>query len=461
MQVEIAYIDLDSGEHISLAKLPYWKRMYRLAYDPSDGHLYGSHYNRFYKINPNTGETIDLDRFSGHSSPKDIWRGDLAYKDGALYLVTNTKIFKIDKNTSVLSELATHNLQNITGAIFDKDDNLILSQLRVSDYGSFNKSKLHNVSLITGDTCKIMDVPAEISDLAYINPKLAPPQQRSAFADESFLNCSTEPLCQPTQLPAISLQAVTDTVTEGGILAFQVILDNPFPADVEVKLSINYETTETDDIIFTYTDNIIIKKEETSFDVEIETVDNDDYQGTRTFILKALAVNNALGDVEAVATINDDENNIPKFNCNGKNQLGVYAGTNTAQGMLIIDCSANHPKPRIYPHASMCSTAKGATLKWESSAKGKREKFTKGWVEIEQDELDTLMSVSYECANQPHSDCPHGTTFGRILDSRLVTSISINNNNVPSCNINYDAKYCIGDGNKTESKSYNLSQCNR
>ncbi|RZQ53622.1 hemolysin [Pseudoalteromonas phenolica] len=287
----IAYVDMDTKEHTTLAKS---KPMYRLAYNENTGLLVGSYFDKLYSIDPHTGATTLLGTLSGYGQDREMWRGDLAFNQGQLYLISNSAIFTVDLETFALTKLASHSIPTLTGAVFNGEGALIVSRDKTNDYGSLNKTDLYQVQPYTGEACKMATLPAQLNDLAIDNT--------------NSISCPETPLCQPLTLPEISLSAITASVNEGGTLEFEISLDRASGQDIKVDVSTTPITTPNND--YTYPDQTItIAAGEVSYRIQIPTIDNTVYEGNKQFTLQVTAAEHASGSAQQTATIIENDPN--------------------------------------------------------------------------------------------------------------------------------------------------------
>ncbi|TLX48075.1 hemolysin [Pseudoalteromonas phenolica] len=287
----IAYVNMTTKTHTSLAKS---KPMYRLAYNENTGLLVGSYFNKLYSIDPHTGATTLLGTFSGYTEDSEMWRGDLAFNQGQLYLVTNSAIFTVNLESLTLNKLSSHSIPTLTGAVFNGAGALIVSRDKSNDYGSLNKTDLYQVQPYTGEACKMATLPAQLNDLAVDNT--------------DSIGCPETPLCQPLTQPEISLSAITASVNEGGTLEFKITLDRATGQDVKIDVSTTPITTPNND--YTYPDQTItIAAGETSYRIQIPTIDNSVYEGNKQFTVHVSAAEHATGSAQQIATIVENDPN--------------------------------------------------------------------------------------------------------------------------------------------------------
>ncbi|TMO62092.1 Calx-beta domain-containing protein [Pseudoalteromonas aurantia] len=286
---KIAYVDMSTKEHVTLANS---KPMYRLAYDSTSQLLYGSYFNKLYSIEPSTGATTLLGSLSGYSSNPEMWRGDLAFKNGQLYLISNAAIFTVNIATLTVAKLAEHNLPTVTGAVFNGVGELIISRDKSNDYGSHNMSELYHVIPTTGAACRMATIPTQINDLAVDNS--------NGYA------CPEVPLCQLVTKPTVSLTPVTASANEGSPLSFNIELSSSHSADVTVDVSTTPGTATSSD--YSYTDQTVtIPAGSTSYTISIPTVDNAVFQGNKQFTVHINASNNVAGSDSETATIIEND----------------------------------------------------------------------------------------------------------------------------------------------------------
>ncbi|MFY8297451.1 Calx-beta domain-containing protein [Pseudoalteromonas sp. SS15] len=288
---KLAYFDVETQTHTEVGRT---KGVISLVFDKANNRLIGSSFSALYEINPQTGEytkLADLGVLSGK------YRGDLAFYNDELILVTSTSAYQVDTSDYSLKKLSKHHLTAVTGATVDHAGNLIISRTKINDFGQTNKSELFKLNPHSGNTCFISEVPVRLNDLTTNTSETT--------------TCYTAPLCETDPLPIISLSAIEDTVTEGQTLSFAVSLSNSYYQDVEVEVSAIEGSATSDDFTFP-TQIVTFDAGDTNTTIEIPTIDNDEYSETKTFSIQATASLNSNGSVNLPAMIlNDDAECIP------------------------------------------------------------------------------------------------------------------------------------------------------
>lgn len=293
--IKLAYVDLDTNEHVEVGRT---KNMYRLTYDEKNNRLIGSYKNKLYAVSPDTAETTLLGEISGLDSDSGIWRGDMIFKDAELVLVTSSSLYSVDIDSMSASKLADHNLTTVTGAALDQNGDILLSRTMLTDLGHSNKSQLFKVNKNTGNTCHVADLPVRINDLA------------TNFNETQ--SCYSAPICSVSDIPTLTIAPITDSVTEGDTLSYELQLSNTFEQDAQIFVSTVQGTASTNDYSFT-NQTITVPAGQTSYTINIATTDNDDYSEDKTFTLNATAQSNVTGSVTAHAYIlNDDAQCVPE-----------------------------------------------------------------------------------------------------------------------------------------------------
>ena len=293
--IKLAYVDLNTNEHVEVGRT---KNMYRLTYDETNNRLLGSYKNKLYTISPETAETSLLGEISGLDSDSGIWRGDMVFKNSELVLVTSSSLYTVDIDSLRATKLADHNLSSVTGAALNQQGDILLSRTSLTDLGHSNKSQLYKVNTSTGNTCHVADFPVRINDLA-------------ANFNEST-TCYSAPICSVSDIPTITLTAISDSVTEGDTLSYELQLSNVFEQDVEIFVSTTQGTANTNDYRF-INQVVTVPAGETSYVINIATIDNNDYSEDKAFTLNATAQSNSVGSATAPAYIlNDDAQCVPE-----------------------------------------------------------------------------------------------------------------------------------------------------
>jgi hypothetical protein len=285
VRTELAYVDLATKQHHLVGKT---EKMYQLAYNPADNQLYGAQGERLYVVNPETAETHFLGKLSGG---EELSRGDLAFHNGQLFMVTNSRVYRVNIESLTLSELSKHDIYTLTGAVFNKDGNLIVSKERIDDYGSRNTTELFNVNPYSGKSCKIGEIPAQISDLAVNTVEVG--------------NCNVLPMCHP-ETASISIEAVESQVVEGNTLSFDLVLSDVFSAPVRVAVSTEEGSATHSDYRFV-DQEVTFQAGETRVRINIPTNDNDQYSEAKQFTLNVAGLDAVSGKDSVVATIENDD----------------------------------------------------------------------------------------------------------------------------------------------------------
>ena len=283
---KLAFYDVNTQSHTEIGRT---KGVISLVFDETNNRLIGSTFSELYEINPQTGEytkLADLGTLSGK------YRGDLAFYENELVLVTSTTSYKINKSDYSVEKLAKHNLTAVTGATVDQAGNLIISRTKINDLGHTNKSDIYKLNPYSGNTCFISEVPVRLNDLT-TNTSIS-------------TACYTAPLCETDPLPSISISAIEDIVTEGQTLSFTVSLSNSYYQNVEVEVSAIEGTATSADYNFA-TQLITFTAGETDSTIEIPTIDNAEFSETKSFTIQATANSNSTGNANAPAMILNDD----------------------------------------------------------------------------------------------------------------------------------------------------------
>ena len=288
---KLAYFDVETQTHTEVGRT---KGVISLVFDEANNRLIGSSFSALYSINPQTGEytkLADLGSLNGK------YRGDLAFHNDELILVTSTASYKINNSDYSVEKLAKHNLTAVTGATVDHSGNLIISRAKINDLGHTNKSDIYKLNPHSGSTCFISEIPVRLNDLTTNTSEAT--------------TCYTAPLCETDPLPNISLSPIEDSVTEGQTLSFNVSLSNSYYQDVEVEISTIEGTATSADYSF-QTQIVTFATGETDATIEIPTIDNDEYSETKAFSIHAKASSNSAGSANLPAMIlNDDDECVP------------------------------------------------------------------------------------------------------------------------------------------------------
>ncbi|KTF18222.1 Calx-beta domain-containing protein [Pseudoalteromonas sp. H105] len=292
--IKLAYVDLNTNEHVEVGRT---KNMYRLTYDEKNDRLIGSYKNKLYAISPQNAETTLLGNISGLENDSGIWRGDMVYKESELVLVTSSSVYSVDLESLYASKLSDHNLSTVTGAAVNHQGDILLSRTMLTDLGHSNKSQLYKLNTNTGNTCHVADLPVRINDLA------------TNFNEST--SCYSAPICSVSDIPTITLTAITDSVTEGDTLSYELQLSNTFEQDAQIFVSTTQGTASSSDYIYT-NQTVTVPAGQTSYTINIDTIDNEEYSENKEFTLNAIGQSNVTGTVAAPAYIlNDDEQCVP------------------------------------------------------------------------------------------------------------------------------------------------------
>ncbi|OCQ23035.1 hemolysin [Pseudoalteromonas luteoviolacea] len=284
--IRLAYYDFNTDTHTIVGRTT---QVLSLVYDAERDALIGTDFKKLYQIDKNSGTTIELGALG---SLKGKFRGDLVIQNGNWYLITSRAVYQIDKTTYGVTKLANHSLTAATGAALNQSGEIVVSRTLINDYGHVNKSKLYKLNPQSGNTCLLATVPVRINDLASNTDK--------------EVACYTTPTCETDPLPSITLEAVTDSALEAGKLEYQVTLSNSYYQDVTIDLSITDGTTDSSDYSLGQS-TLTIPSGDTSANVFIDAVDDQDHEGDETFTLNASADQNATGTASALGTIIDND----------------------------------------------------------------------------------------------------------------------------------------------------------
>lgn len=168
--IKLAYYDIQNNTHTEVGRT---KNLISMVYDSQNATLIGSSYNTLYAIDPNSGastELLDISTIQGK------YRGDIAFYDDRLILVTSTHVYEIvfaeslQRQTAVgINLLSKHGLISVTGAALNSQGDLVISRVVQNDGGHTNQSKLYKLQPDTGKTCAIGTVPVRLNDIAFSN----------------------------------------------------------------------------------------------------------------------------------------------------------------------------------------------------------------------------------------------------------------------------------------------------
>jgi hypothetical protein len=283
---KLAYFDAETQVHVEVGRT---KGVIALAYDEANNRLIGTTFSELYEINPQTGDynkLADLGTLSGK------YRGDLAFYNDELILVTSTSAYKINTSDYSIEKLAKHHLTAVTGATVDHAGNLIISRTKINDFGHTNKSELFKLNPHSGNTCFISEVPVRLNDLATNTSETT--------------TCYAAPICETDPLPSVSITPIEDAVTEGETLSFAINLSATYYQDVEVEVSAIEGTATSSDYTFT-SQTLSFPAGQTQVSINIPTIDNTEYSDTKAFTVQATATVNSLGTASAPAMILNDD----------------------------------------------------------------------------------------------------------------------------------------------------------
>lgn len=283
---KLAYYDFASQSHVEVGRT---KGVIALAYDQTNNRLIGSSSTKLYEINPQTGDYNQLAELNNLSGK---YRGDLAFYDDALILVTSSSVYEVNTADFSLEKLSSHGLQAVTGSTIDHDGNLIISRTKINDQGHLNKSELFKLNPHSGNTCFITELPIRLNDLA-TNTK-------------ETTTCYSAPICETDPLPSVTVSSVIDTVTEGGTLEFAINLSDTYFEDVEIEVEAIAGSATSSDYSFA-TQTLTFATGETQKTITIPTIDNNEYSEAKTFSIQASAILNSTGSSIAPATILNDD----------------------------------------------------------------------------------------------------------------------------------------------------------
>ena len=315
---KLAYYDLETNTHTEVGKS---KALMSLVYDQENSRLLGASSSKLYEVDPNTGSTTELMALSDISGR---YRGDLAFYDDKLMMVTSTTVYQVDIANSTLTQLSKHGLSSVTGASLNINNELVISRVLQNDSGHTNESKLYKLLPYTGETCFIAKVPVRLNDLA--------------FADVGSSTCYEVVDCD--DMPSFSVEAITDTVQEGGTLSYRVTLSETYREDVTFKVEVIDVTTVPGD----YTSpnaELVITAGAKSADIIIATNNDTVYSGDRSLTLKVTGVTNTQGNSSLTGTIEEDESEFPSVSLSAVNDSVVEGGTLTYTATL----SRTYSKP--------------------------------------------------------------------------------------------------------------------
>ncbi|MBV7314678.1 hypothetical protein [Shewanella sp. NIFS-20-20] len=138
---QLAYFDVATQSHhwVGNTRFP----IFRMAFDPNTGVLYGSDGGRFYTIDPNTGTQTVVAAWSNNVSSSGFtsW-GDFIFRDNELLLVTNTRVFTVNTANAEVSVKFFHNIDFVTGASLDQNNEILIAAKNQNVTGEVNSSHL-------------------------------------------------------------------------------------------------------------------------------------------------------------------------------------------------------------------------------------------------------------------------------------------------------------------------------
>lgn len=287
---KLAYYDIENSTHKEVGRT---RSLISLAYDQNNDRLLGTSTSKLYEIDKNTGDTTEL---MSIANAQGKYRGDLVFHENRLILVTSSSVYHVDIDNRSLNKLSDHELSSVSGATTNINGDLIIGRVLQTDSGHSNSSKIYKLLPDTGKTCFISSVPVRLNDLA--------------FADIGSTTCYSLSDCDA--LPSFDVQALTDTVIEGGTLTYRVSLNKAFAQDVSFSVAVEDVSTSPSD----YTppaSSLVIAAGLKTADIEIVTNDNSVYTGDKTLKLKVTGVTNTTGIETLNGIIQDNESERPSF----------------------------------------------------------------------------------------------------------------------------------------------------
>jgi len=232
----LAYYDKESGLNVTVGSTV---RITHLTFSDSGDVLWGSHKDRLYQIDVNSGAATLLGNMTGYSSGTELKRGDLFFVDDVLYLLTQKSIYRINLETLLLTKQQDHGLFKPTGAAISQSGHILISHnksYQLTESGRRIKPLQFNTEIVTLET--------PTSPANYL--KLIP----NNIHDLTSFNCP-----QPPKIKNVSVEITTtsididlaDTVTSeiGQVIDWSTLSFNqPEHGTVELsdtkKLTVNY-----------------------------------------------------------------------------------------------------------------------------------------------------------------------------------------------------------------------------
>jgi hypothetical protein len=166
--IKLAYYDVQTNTHTEVGRT---KNLISMVYDAQSATLIGASYNMLYAIDPATGDSTEL---LDISSIKGKYRGDMAFYNDRLILVTSTHVYEVvfadafQRQTPVgINLLSEHGLSSVAGAALNPQGDLVISRVIQNDGGHTNQSKLYKLLPDTGKTCAIGTVPVRLNDITF------------------------------------------------------------------------------------------------------------------------------------------------------------------------------------------------------------------------------------------------------------------------------------------------------
>ncbi|TMP29636.1 hemolysin [Pseudoalteromonas rubra] len=284
--LRLAYYDFATDTHTVVGRST---QVLSMVYDPERDALLGTDFKKLYEINKNTGEATELGALG---SLKGKFRGDLVIQNGNWYLITSRSVYQIDKTTFQATKLVNHSLTAATGAALNQAGDIVVSRTLINDYGHVNRSKLYKLNPQSGNTCLLATVPVRLNDLA-VNT-------------DQPVACYATPSCETDPEPTFTLEPLTDTVPEGGLLQYQVTLSNPYYQDVVLDVSVQDGTTSADDYTAPVS-SITLGAGQTSATIEIPTLDDATHEASETLTIQLDGATHTSGTATLSGTIEDND----------------------------------------------------------------------------------------------------------------------------------------------------------
>lgn len=138
---QFGYFDVATQEHhlVGNTRFPIW----RMAFDPTTGILYGADVSRFFRIDPQTGEQTVLGVFSINMRAAGFanW-GDFIFKDNELLFVTNNRVYSLNKETGEETVKFYHTISHVTAATLDQNGEILIAAKNENVTGAQNSTNL-------------------------------------------------------------------------------------------------------------------------------------------------------------------------------------------------------------------------------------------------------------------------------------------------------------------------------